>query len=603
MKSYMGKVLRVELSSGKVVEEKTKEEWLNKYYGQKGLGFRYLLEDIDPTIDPLSTENEIIFTPGVFAGTIISSGGKLAITSKSPATGTITDGSVGGSIGAEVKYAGYDAIIIKGKAEHLVYLYITPNKTEIRDAEFLRGKGTHQTDFILKKKLKDEEVKIISIGPAGENLVKIACMTSELYRQQGRGGIAAVMGSKNLKAIAIKGWKDVTVSNISSFLRAVGEINKKHLLTPDNSWTNSDGTLVFGDFMNDGGILPTRNFQTGVSPTYKRLHSEMIDKRKKGNKACFGCALGCGNYIQVDNIDLEGPEYETLNMVGGNCEISDLKTIVQFNKACDDLGLDTISTGNIVAYIMEMRERGIHDFGISFGDVENYLKLPEKIAYRKGIGNELAEGVRFLSEKYGGKEFAMHVKGLEVPSYDPRGSWGMGLAYATSDRGACHMRAFPITEEVIEKTVDPFTFEGKAKLVIDGQHYNTAKFSIGICDFWALDLNLLARLLNMATGSNTTEEDMAKGGERIWNLGRIFNVMAGFRRKDDTLPERFFSEPLPEGPAKGKVLPKKEFEKTLSEYYQLRGWDEEGIPSKERLQEIEVDKEVIEKFERYLNRR
>ncbi|MCD6472092.1 aldehyde ferredoxin oxidoreductase family protein [Candidatus Aerophobetes bacterium] len=602
MKSYMGKILRVDLSSGKVIEEKTKEEWLNKYYGQKGLGIRYLLEDIEPNINPLSSENEVILIPGIFAGTIVSSAGKLAIASKSPATGTIDDGSVGGSMGAEIKYAGYDAIIIKGKAEHLVYLYITPDKTEVRDAKFLKGKGTHQTDFMLKKELKDQEIKIISIGPAGENLVKIACITSELYRQQGRGGIAAVMGSKNLKAVAVKGWKDVNAPDISSFVKTVYEINKKNILIPDNSWTVSDGTLIFGDLMNDGGILPTRNFQTGVSPIYKKLHLEIVDKRKKGNKACFGCALACGNYIKINNVTLEGPEYETLNMAGCNCGIADLKAITQFNKDCDDLGLDTISVGNIIAYAMEMREKGIHDFGFSFGDVENYLKLPERIAYRKGVGNELAEGVKFLSEKYGGKEFAMQVKGLEVPSYDPRGSWGMGLAYATSDRGACHMRAFPITEEVIEKTVEPFTFEGKAKLVIDGQHYNSIKFSVGVCDLWALDLDLLAKLLNMATESNVTGEDLTKGGERIWNLGRIFNVMAGFRRKDDILPERFFTEPLPEGPAKGKVLPKKEFEKTLLEYYHLRGWDEEGIPFKKKLKELEVDEGVIKKFERYLKK-
>ena len=601
MKSYAGKILRVDLSRGEVTEEETREEWLSKYYGQKGLGIRYLLEGIDPSIDPLSPENEIALTPGIFGGTMVPSCGKLSITSKSPATGTISDGSVGGTIGAEIKYAGYDAIIVKGKANHLVYLYITPDKTEIKDAEFLQGKGTFQTEFMLKKELKDEEVKILSIGPAGENLVKFACITSELYRQQGRGGIGAVMGSKNLKAIAIKGGKDIAVPDMPSFLSSLREIIKESVLIPPNEFLLSDGTWSYGDWMQEGGILPTRNFQTGISPTYERFHSELKDKFKKSNKACVGCPLACGNYIEVDGIVFEGPEYESLNMTGNNCQIPDLKAIVQFNRSLDDLGLDSISTGNIIAFVMEMTERGIHDFGISFGDTENYLKLPEKIAYRRGIDNDLAEGVRFLSEKYGGKDFAMQVKGLEIPAYEPRGAWGMGLNYATSDRGACHMRAFTPAYEVIEKTIEPYTFKGKARLVIDLQHYNAVKFSIGICDFWGLNLELLAKLLNMATGSNADSEELTKAGERIYNLGRIFNVMAGFRRKEDTLPERLFTDPLPEGPAKGKVLPRKEFEAALSEYYHLRGWSEEGVPSKQKLEEIGVDKQAIEKFQKYLS--
>jgi len=402
MKSYAGKILRVDLSRGEVAEEETRVEWLSKYYGQKGLGIRYLLQGVDTNVDPLSPENEIVLTPGIFGGTIIPTGGRLAITSKSPVTGTISDGSVGGTMGSEIKYAGYDAIIVKGKANHLVYLYITPDKTEIKDAEFLRGKGTRQTDFMLKKELQDEEVKVLSIGPAGENLVKFACITSELYRQQGRGGIGAVMGSKNLKAVAVKGWKDIAVPDMPSFLSSVREIIKESVLIPDNDFLLSDGTWPYGDWMQEAGILPTRNFQTGISPTYEGLHSELRDKFKKGNKACVGCPLACGNYIEIDGIAFEGPEYESLNMTGSNCQIPDLKTIVQFNRSIDDLGIDSISTGNIIAFIMEMTERGIYDFGIRFGDTGNYLKLPEKISYRQGIGNDLAEGVRFLSEKYGG---------------------------------------------------------------------------------------------------------------------------------------------------------------------------------------------------------
>ena len=599
MKSYTGKILRVDLSRGGATEENTREEWLDKYYGQKGLGIRYLLEDIDPSIDPLSPENEIILTPSIFGGTLIPNSGKLAITSKSPATGTVSDGSIGGAIGTEIKYAGYDAIIVKGKADRLVYLYITPDKTEIKDAEFLRGKGTFQSELGLKKKLEDEEVKILSIGPAGENLVKFACITSEFYRQQGRGGIGAVMGSKNLKAIAIRGGKDITVPDMPSFLESLREIIKESVLIPDNDFLLSDGTWPYGDWMQEGGIVPTRNFQTGISPTYEKFHSELRGKFKKSSKACIACPLACGNYIEMDGIAFEGPEYESLNMAGSNCQIPDLKAIVQLNKALDDLGLDSISTGNIIAFIMEMTEQGIHDFGIRFGDTEDYLKLPEEIAFRHGIGNDLAEGVRFLSEKYGGRDFAMQVKGLEIPSYDPRGAWAMGLAYATSDRGACHQRAFTPVDEVIMKTVDPYTFEGKAKLVVDLQDAQAVKFSIGICDFWGLDLDLLAKLVNMTTESNVDSDGLTKAGERIYNLGRIFNVMAGFRSKEDTLPERLFTDPLPEGPAEGKVLPRKEFEAALSEYYRLRGWNEEGIPSKQRLEEIGVDKAAIKKYEEY----
>lgn len=584
--SYTGKVLRVNLTTGKSQVEELNQQWAADYLGGKGLGIKYLYEELSPGVDPLSPENKLILMTGLFTGTIIPLSGKLAIITKSPATGTILDCSIGGHFAAELKFAGYDAVILEGKAIKPSYLYIENDNVEIRDASELWGQGAQDAELILRDNIH-EEVKVLVIGPAAEKLVTMSCITSEFYRQAGRGGVGAVMGSKNLKAVAVKGSGSITVPNIKQFVDTLKDLMRTDILTDTNLWANTDGTALLVDFNQDTGILPTRNFQEGTFDDYQKINSDALKSVRSGKKGCFSCALGCGNYSRTDKSSVEGPEYETLAIAGSNCGISDLEAIIEFNDLCDNLGMDTISVGNVIAFAMELTEKGIKDFGLHFGDVDSYLKVPRLIAAQEGIGVDLGLGVKKLSEKYGGSDFAMQVKGLEFPGYEPRGSWGMGLAYATSDRGACHMRAWPVAQEAYGD-LDAFTVEGKAQLVIELQHYNAMKFSLILCDFWALSLETMGTIVSKLLDRTVSEQELVLVGERVVNLARQFNVREGFTRDNDTLPGRIFKETLKTGATKGQVLPSEEFEKMLAEYYGLRGWDSAGRPAEAKLLELGI---------------
>jgi aldehyde:ferredoxin oxidoreductase len=581
--SYAGYVLRRDLTTGQIRREPLNMKWASDFIGGKGLGYRYLWEDIDPKVDPLSPENEIIFMTGPLAGTIISCSGKCEVITKSPATGTILNCAIGGSLANQLKFAGYDALMIRGRAESPVYIRIEDDNVSIIGAGDLWGKGCHDTEATIRSAIGPYAVACI--GPAGENFVPMSCITSEFYRQAGRGGVGAVMGSKNLKAIAVLGAGSVGVENILEFLDFAYQKMKNDVLTDTNLWAYTDGTATLVDSSQTAGILPTRNFQDGVFEEFEAISSEALKLARYHKKACFGCALGCGNLTRIGGAHVEGPEYETLALAGSNCGISDLGAVVKFNNLCDDLGIDTISAGNTAGFAMELKQRGIVDLGLSFGDVDAYLEVPRLIAERSGIGMDLALGVRHLASKYGGVEFAMEVKRLELPGYEPRGSWGMSLAYATSDRGGCHMRAWPAADEAFG-SLDPFTFEGKAELVVNGQHYNAVKFSSIICDFWAIALESLAEILSKALSRDLCADDLSRTGERIWNLGRLFNVAGGFRRKDDMLPDRIFNETLKTGFAATKKVPRDAFEKALTEYYSIRGWDNDGVPSERKIKDL-----------------
>ena len=584
--SYTGKVLRVNLTTGQSQVEGLNKQWAVDYIGGKGLGVKYLYEELAQGIDPLSPDNKLILMTGLFTGTIIPLSGKLAIITKSPATGTILDCSIGGHFAAELKYAGYDAVILEGKAAKPSYLYIENDNVEIRDASELWGQGAQDAELILRDKI-NEEAKVLVIGPAGEKLVAMSCITSEFYRQAGRGGVGAVMGSKNLKAVAVKGSGSISVPNIKQFVDTLNEVMRTDTLTDTNLWANTDGTALLVDLNQGTGILPTRNFQDGTFDDYQKINSDALKAVRSGKKGCFSCALGCGNYSRSGRSTVEGPEYETLAIGGSNCGISDLRAIIEFNDLCDNLGMDTISVGNVIAFAMELTEKGINDFGLQFGDVEAYLKVPGLIAAQEGIGVDLGLGVKKLSAKYGGSDFAMQVKGLEFPGYEPRGSWGMGLAYATSDRGACHMRAWPVAQEAYGD-LDAFTVEGKAQLVIELQHYNAMKFSLILCDFWALSLEAMGTIVSNLLERTVTEQELSQVGERVVNLARQFNVREGFSKDNDTLPERIFKETLKTGATKGQLLPREEFEKMLAEYYSLRGWDHDGRPTEAKLHELGI---------------
>lgn len=629
--TYAGKVLRVDLGGMSSWTEPLNRDWARLFFGGKGLGFRYFHDAVPAGTDPLSPGNALIFVTGPLTGTLAPCTGKLGVVTRSPATGTILDCSVGGTVGPQLKYAGYDLVVITGRAPHPVVLVIDDDRVSFREANGVWGRGCHETEFLLRDAL-GAEFRIISTGPAGENLVPMACLTSELYRQAGRGGVGAVMGSKHLKAVAVRGTGSLAAPDMGRFLEFAHRAMREDLLTDTNLWAYTDGTPMIVGLSQSAGILPTRNFQSGTFAGAEAIGAEAVRSLRVAKKSCFGCGLGCGNFLRAPAAGaagagtgawpaggsrgeagapemgaapgrggkagggprwpgegaVEGPEYETLALTGSNCGIGDLGAIIEFNRLCDDLGLDTISTGGVVAFAMELAERDLADLGLRFGDMDSYLRAPVLIARGEGVGRELGRGVRYLAGRYGGKEFAMEVKGLEFPGYEPRGSWGMGLAYATADRGACHMRAWPVADEAFG-SLDPFTGEGKAQLVINGQHQNSIKFSLIFCDFWALSPDLMAGFCSVALGREVTADELRLAGERIWNLGRLLNVREGFRREHDYLPARVLEHPLPDGPAAGRVVPPEVFRAMLEEYYRLRGWDEDGVPTPAKLAELGLE--------------
>ena len=599
MNCLTGKILKIDLSSGAIESADTPVEWVELYTGQKGLGSRILMEDFDPGTDPYSAENRVVLSTSIMGGTIVACSSKLAMTTKSPLSGTITDGSVGGHTGAELKYAGYDAVQISGKADKLCYLYISDEKTEIKDAGFLKGMGTFDVDTELKKAEGDEELKVLAIGPAGENMVPFSCVSSERYRQLGRGGIAAVMGSKNLKAIAIRGRQGVNVHDLKGLLAYAKEVTERDEVTSDDNEIYDLGTPCLVDYSQESGLLPTRNFQEGRYEHAEKINGQSFKDVRKNKKGCFSCGIACGNYVVDGESRVEGPEYESIVLGGSSIGIGERAKVIEFNAICDDLGLDTISSGGTIAYMMEATEKGVHDFGIRFGESEKALDMLRKMAYREGIGDEAAMGSKALSEKYGGNDFAIQVKGLELPGYDPRGSWSMGIAYVTAPRGGCHMSAYPIALEAWGE-LDPFTFEGKGKLVADMQNSQFCKFSMGVCDFWPIEDDTLGRLFELAYGGEWPPEKVCRTGERIFNLQRMFNVMAGFDRSEDRLPERFHRELLKAGPPEGIAYTKEAFDAAMDEYYNYRGWDERGRPTVEKLESLGIEQKFIDQYRKAL---
>jgi len=596
MNSLMGKLLYVDLDRGVSETRPTPAEWIELYTGQKGLGARMLMEDVPPDTDPFSGANRVILSTAVMTGTAVSCSAKLAVTAKSPQSGTISDGSVGGHIGAELKYAGYDAVSIGGRAEELSYLYISPDRVEIRPAPELKGLGTFETEERLKASLGDPRVKIMAIGPAGENRVLFSCISSERYRQLGRGGIAAVLGSKNLKAVAIRGWLDVHVPDIRKCLDLAMSFHIQDGVIAEENDIYQLGTPCLVDMSQESGLLPTRNFQEGRFEDYQNIDGAALKEVRQNKKACFSCGIACGNYVVDGKARVEGPEYETIALGGSSIGNGSRAKLIEFNALCDDLGLDTISAGGTLAFMMESTEKGIHDYGIRFGETDKALEYLRLMARKEGIGREAAEGSLRLARKYGGEEFAMQVKGLELPGYDPRGSWAMGLAYVTAPRGGCHMSAYPIALEAWGQ-LDPFTFEGKAELVARMQNAQFAKFSMGICDFWPVSSETLGRLFEATYGGTWPEEKVDACGERIFNLQRVYNVMAGFSRKEDILPPRFHREDLKEGPPKDHPYTKQGFDRAMEEYYSFRGWDGEGRPLPETLRRLGMEEEIIRRYE------
>jgi len=600
-----GKFLYVNLSNGEVKVEEYNEELAKKWLGSRGLAIYFLLKEMDPTVDPLSPENKLIITPGPLSGTSAPTGGRYNIITKSPHTGFITMANSGGYFGAELKFAGYDGIIVEGKAEKPVYIYIKDENVEIRDASHLWGKLVSETEEAIRKEIGSKKLRIALIGPAGENLVKFAAVMNDGHRAAGRAGVGAVMGSKNLKAIAVEGSKTIPIADKQKFMLTIREkINKLRNDPVAGGGLPKYGTAVLVNIINENGLYPTRNFQTGVyEHAYEQSGEAMAAKYLIKNQPCYACPIGCGRVNKLPTVGVtEGPEYESTWALGANLGINDLASIIEANHLCDELGLDTISTGGTLATAMELYEKGFikdEDLGeappFRWGNTEVLHYYITKLAKREGFGDKLAEGGYRLAESYGHPEYSMSVKKLELPAYDPRGAEGHGLGYATNNRGGCHIKNYMISPEILgyPYKMDPHDIsDDKVKMLIIFQDLSALIDAAGLCLFTTFGLGAddYRDMLNAALGWDFSTEDYLKIGERIWNAERLFNLKAGLDpAKDDTLPKRFLEEPMPEGPNKGYVVRLKEM---LPRYYALRGWTEDGKVPPEKAKELGIEEFV-----------
>lgn len=598
MFGWMGRILRVNLSKGVVSREELDLDDLRNYVGARGLGTRLFVKEVDPKVDPLSPENKIIFMAGPLTGTLAACGGRYNVVTKGPLNGTIAASNSGGNFGPELKFAGFDGIIVEGRSKKPVYLWVFNDQVEIRDAGEVWGKDVFEaTDMI--KAATDEEAKVACIGPAGENQVKFACIMNEYHRAAGRSGVGAVLGSKNLKAVAVRGTGGVKVASVSGFMEAVADARGKLAAHPVTSQgLAAYGTNILINILNAAGGLPVKNYsEAAVFEGAEKISGEyQAEKYLVRNKGCFGCSIGCGRVTRINKGKFksrgEGPEYEATWAFGANLGLDDFEAISKANFLCNELGLDPITMGSTLSCAIEMYQKGVIPAGdversLNWADGELLVEMVKKTAFREGFGTQLAEGSYRLAEKYGHPEYSMTVKKQELPAYDPRGQQGIGLNYATSNRGGCHVRGYLTSPEILGIPVlsDPAVTEGKAALLKLFQDLTALVDSSGTCLFttFAIGLPELSAELREATGVNMSDEEYLLAGERIWNMERLFNLAAGFSAKDDRLPKRLLEEPMKGGPRKGQVH---QLDKMLPEYYQLRGWDENGVPGADKIKEL-----------------
>ncbi len=595
------RVLHVDLSSGQIKRQELDDEVSRKFIGGRGAGTYLLATMLKGQEDALSPENPLIFSTGPLTGTAAPTGGRYMAICKSPLTNLVACSNSGGQFGAELKRTGTDLLLITGKAPEPVYLLLADEKAELRPASHLWGRDTHFTTATLKEELGMKGAKVACIGPAGENLVRFACIINDLHRAAGRSGVGAVMGSKNLKAVVVKGSSRPEPRDNELFMDVVKERVKTLQENPvTGQGLPSLGTKVLDNIINEHGAYPTRNFQTGVFESTDEVCGEALVEKGylKKNRGCYACPIKCARVTELPTgAKGEGPEYESGWALGAAVGVKDLIAITEANYLCNLLGLDTISCGLTLACAMELFEKGIIKReelqggpALEFGSSEALVFYTQKMAYRDGFGKNLAEGSLRLAKSYNAPELAMAVKGQELPAYDPRGVQGQGLSYATSNRGGCHVRGYLIAPEVlgIPEKLDPQATEGKAQWVKVFQDLTAVIDSMGMCLFtsFALGAEDYLALLNAFTGRGYTLEEMMECGERIWNLERALNIRFGMSPESDTLPERLLKEPMPEGPQKGNTVRLGEM---LPDYYKLRGWDENGVPSGETLKRLGLD--------------
>jgi aldehyde:ferredoxin oxidoreductase len=609
MGGWISKILRVDLMTGKCTIESLDPVVAKDYIGGRGLGIYYLNQEVDPKTDPLSPDNLLVMATGPLTGTGAPTGARYMVMTKSPLTGAITCSNSGGLFPTELKRAGFDAIVISGRAEAPVYLWIDQGNADIRKADHLWGKNTHDTSDVLLAET-DAKAKVACIGPAGEKGVLFASIINDKHRAAGRSGVGAVMGSKNLKAVVVKGKGRISLADPDRFK----DVNKKIMdifkegikETPLGLTVNGTAGVVVAT--QNFGVLPTKNWQQGTFDGWEKIQGEELSNRFLiKNSACYGCPIGCGRKTRVDVPEFagegEGPEYETIYAMGSNCMVDDLAAITKANYICNELGMDTITMGATIACAMELVDRGYLSedqvgHTLKWGDADALVELTRMTGYREGFGDLLAEGSYRLADRFGHPELAPVSKKQEFPGYEPRGSQAMGLAYATSPIGGSHMRGDPAYFELfgVPKPMDPLQWEGKAKVTKAYQDLSAVIDSAGLCIFFAVrnlaakDLGVapvgILEYLNAATDADYTLKELMGAGQRIINAERMFLVRAGFTRKDDSLPKRLTEEPAPTGPAKGMVC---NLEEMLEEYYQVQGWSEDGIPGDEVLSRLGLD--------------
>ncbi|PTX16600.1 aldehyde:ferredoxin oxidoreductase [Halanaerobium congolense] len=599
-KIYEYKVLRVDLTNEEIKTEKIVGDDVKNYLGGRGLASKILYDEIDPKVDPLSPENKLIYATGLLTGTAASTGGRYMVVTKGPLTGTIASSNSGGFFGAELRFSGNDIIIFEGKAKRPLYLSIKGEEVELKDASNLWGKTVYETTDLLIEEAGDKNARVSCIGPAGENLVKFAAIMNEKDRAAGRTGVGAVMGSKNLKAVVVKADEKQVEYFKDEMMKVV---RKQTKMLKEDGVTGEGlpalGTKVLDNIINSTGLYPVNNFQDGGTfADVDEVSGEALVEKGylQSNKGCYGCPIRCARDTKLPNGQQgEGPEYESGWAFGADCGVNDLNAITEANFLCNDLGMDTITAGTTIACAMELYEKGYIDKDelengpeLKFGSSESIIYYTEKMAYRKGLGDKLAEGSYRLADSKGQPELSMSVKKQELPAYDPRGVQGQGLNYVTSNRGGCHVRGYMISPEVLgaPEKLDPQELEGKAGWVKTFQDLTAVIDSVGMCLFtsFALGLDDYREIVNAGTQFDYTSDSLLETGERIYNLERQFNMEAGITPAEDTLPPRF-DEPLPDGPQKGM---KAEYKKILPEYYEVRGWQEDGWISEQKLKDMKI---------------
>jgi aldehyde:ferredoxin oxidoreductase len=603
MFGYMGSVLRVNLTEQRFLTESLRKDLVRKFVGGNGFGITFLFKEVGRDVNPLAAENKLVFVTGPLTGTHIPIAVEFGVFAKSPLTGHLGESYSSGFFAPQLKHSGYDVLIIEGRSSKPVYLRIMDDDVSLEGAEDLWGRDCWETEGILRKDEGSKDCGVLTVGPAGENMVRYACITSDFHRQAGRTGLGAVMGSKRLKAIIAKGSKEVEVAKPVGLEDFVKEWTQKVLKSPKMKGLRAYGTPSLVVLENELGVMPTRNWRESLFEHAEEISGESLRKlyvtRSVG---CLDmCPVACGKYTLVregpyKGAEIVGPENQTIYALGHNCGIGDLGVIIKANELCDRFGLDTMSTGCTLAFAMECYERGkltkadLDGVDLRFGNEEALIEMIRKIAYREGFGNLLAEGVRILATKLDAEDYAIQIKGLEPSGFDLRGLKGAALAYAVSNRGGCHLRGRVEFMELLG-LVDRLKTEGKAGLVKEREDLFTLLDSLIVCKFAepVFDLSHAANAYSLVTGEDLTEKELLRAGERTVNLERLFISREGLSRKDDTLPKRIISEPITQGPSGGQKITSKELKRMLDQYYMIRGWDKcTGKPTEKRLVKLNL---------------